>query len=109
MRSERQIVANMIPRSGKRRSHADPFSKQASVWCVQGMRPFKISETQVIKHNNSGVSPTTCEKRSSRSRRQAEAGVFFEKQGFPVRHYLPFLTMSGDRDELARTFDNCWS
>jgi integrase len=26
-----------------------------------------------------------------------------------LRHYLPFLTMSCDRDELARAFDNCWS
>ena len=86
MRSERDIVANMIHRSGKRLSHAAPFSKQATDWCVQGMRSFKISENQVIPHNCSEVSPTKCEKGRLRSRHQTETRVIFEKQGFPVRH-----------------------
>lgn len=77
MRSERKRVANMIHRSGKRLSHAAPYSKQATDWCAQGMRLFKISENQVILHNSSEVSPTTCEKGSLRSRHQADARVFF--------------------------------
>ena len=76
----------MIRRSGKRRSHAAPYSKQATDWCVQGIRSFKITENQVIQHNGSEISLTTCKKGSLRSRHQAEASVFFEKQGFSARH-----------------------
>ena len=62
MRSERDSVANMIHRSGKRLSHAAPFSKQATDGCVQGIRSFKISENQVMQHNDREVSPIKCEK-----------------------------------------------
>jgi hypothetical protein len=76
-----ECVASMTHRSGKRLSHAEPFSQNAADRCVQGIRSFKISEIQVIQHNSNEASPITREKGSLRSRLQAEAGGIFEKTG----------------------------
>jgi len=73
VRSERNSVANMIHRSGKRLSHAAPYSKQTTDGYAQGIRSGKISGNKVIQHNGNEVSPTKCEKLSLQHRQQAEA------------------------------------
>ena len=78
----------MIHRSSKRLSHAASFSKIAADLRGQGMRSFKISRNPVNQHNSSEIAPVGCETETDGARTKPHPGIFFDKPGFSVRHYL---------------------